>query len=64
MTYMWNTKNNDFLKRFIYLKKKIYVFERKRELMRAGAGIEAEEEAGSPLRREPDAGLDPRTLGS
>jgi len=27
-------------------------------------GARGEEEAGSPLSREPDAGLEPRTLGS
>jgi len=30
----------------------------------AGGAGEGEGEAGSPLSREPDAGLDPRTLGS
>ena len=29
-----------------------------------GGGAEAEGEADSPLRREPDAGLDPGTPGS
>ena len=36
------------------------------EVEREGTEAErvAEEEAGFPLSREPDAGLDPRTLGS
>ena len=38
--------------------------ERERESARAEAGGVGEGEAGSPLRREPDLGLDPRTLGS
>jgi len=29
-----------------------------------GEGIEGEGDAGSPLSREPDVGLDSRTLGS
>ena len=41
-----------FLKDFIY-----YLVSRE-------AGREREEEAGSPLSREPHVGLDPRTLGS
>ena len=32
--------------------------------MRGRGGPEGEKEAGSPLSREPDMGLDPRTLGS
>ena len=50
-----------FLKRF-------YVFERKRERDResaqAGGRGRGEGEADSPLSREPDGGLDPRTPGS
>ena len=38
--------------------------EREREKARAGGRAEGEREADSPLSREPDAGLDPRTLGS
>jgi len=34
-----------------------------RENTQAGAATEGEGEAGFPLSREPDAGLDPRTLG-
>ena len=34
------------------------------ESAQALAGVEAEGEAGSPLSREPDMGLDPRTPGS
>lgn len=44
----------DFLKRFF----KTYLRERERE--REQVGGEAEEQADSPLSREPDAGLDPR----
>ena len=40
----------------------MYLFERKKT--QAGGGAEGEGEAGSPLGREPDMGLDPRTLGS
>ena len=34
-----------------------------RESAQAGTGMQREREAGSLLSREPDAGLDPRTLG-
>ena len=37
---------------------------RDRERAQAGGAAEEEREAGSPLSKEPDAGLDPRTLGS
>jgi len=39
----------------------MYVFVRERK--RAQTGGAAEGEAGSPLSREPDVGLNPRTLG-
>ena len=42
----------------------MYLFESARESTSKGEGAEAEAEADSPLSREPDAGLDPRTLGS
>jgi len=35
-----------------------------RESAQAGGEWQAEGEAGSPLSKEPQAGLDPRTLGS
>jgi len=35
-----------------------------RERAQAGGAAEGEGEAYSPLSREPDMGLDPRTLGS
>ena len=38
--------------------------ERDTERAQAGGEAEGEGEAGSPLCREPDMGLDPRTLGS
>ena len=38
--------------------------ERERENKQWEGQAEGEGEAGSPLSREPDAGLDPRTLGS
>ena len=41
----------------------IYVYDRERALTSRGLA-EGEGEAGSPLSREPDVGLDPRTLGS
>ena len=51
-------KNNFFLKDFIYL------FDTEREITSRQRGRPREEEAGSLLSREPDVGLDPRTLGS
>ena len=45
---------------FIYLF--IYLFDRQRS--QVGREAEREEEAGSPQSREPNGGLDPRTLGS
>jgi len=41
----------------------IYLFDREIEHKWAERQAEGEGEAGSPLSREPDAGLDPRTLG-
>ena len=41
----------------------IYLFDRQK-LQVGRVQAEREEEAGSLLSREPDAGLDPRTLGS
>jgi len=38
--------------------------ERERERVHTQGGGVGEREAGSPPRREPDAGLDPRTLRS
>ena len=51
---------------FIFLKDFIYLFDRQRSQVgrEAGREREREREAGSLLSREPDAGLDPRTLGS
>ena len=52
---------------FIFFKKDfIYLFEREREResMSREGGAEREGEADSLLSREPDVGLDPRTLGS
>ena len=42
----------------------IYLSEREREHKQGVLQTEGEEEAGSQRSREPDAGLDPRTLGS
>ena len=44
----------------------VYLFDRERERERAQAGgaAEGEGEAGFPLSREPNMGLDPRNLGS
>ena len=49
---------------FLSFKDFIYLFERERQPVREGtqAGGVGEEEAGFPLSREPDAGLNPRTL--
>ena len=51
---------------FDSLKKNIYLREREREIVSEQAWEEAEEEgkAGSPLSREPNVGLNLRTLGS
>jgi len=48
---------------FIFFKDFIYSFDRE-STQEAGRTAEGEGEAGSPLSREPYAGLDPRTLGS
>ena len=45
---------------FIYLRE----IQKERERERAGGEAEGEGEADSPLSREPDAGLDSRTLRS
>ena len=37
---------------------------REREGVQAGGGVEGEGEADSPLSRDPDVKLDPRTPGS
>ena len=42
----------------------IYLREREREGKQAQAGGVGKGEAGPPLSREPDSGLDPRALGS
>jgi len=50
-----------------FLKLKIlfaHLRERGRESAQAGGGAEGEGEAGILLSRDPDLGLDPRTLGS
>lgn len=49
-----------------FLKDLLYLFDREREhaQVRGAAEGEGEGEAGSPLSREPNVGLDPRTLGS
>ena len=41
-----------------------YLFEMEEEREHKQGEKQAEGEAGSPLSREPDAGLDPRTVGS
>jgi len=43
---------------------RFYLFARERAHMHKRGEWQAEGEAGSPMCREPDAGLDPRTLGS
>ena len=47
-----------------FFKDFIYLFDRQRSQVGREADREREEEAGSPLSRKPDGGLDPRTLGS
>ena len=49
---------------FYFFKDFIYLSERERERERAQADRVAEREAGSLWSKEPDVGLDPRTLGS
>jgi len=51
-----------FLSFYFFFKDFIYLFDR--EHKRGKQQAEGEGEAGSPLGREPDAGLDPGTLGS
>jgi len=46
---------------FFFLR--FYLFERERERLREQVGGGSEGEADSLQSREPDAGLDPRTLG-
>ena len=48
---------------FIFKKDFIYLFE-EREKTRVGGTAKREGKAGSPLSREPNAGLDPKTLRS
>ena len=45
---------------------RFYLFDTEKETAREGTQAEGvgEGEAGSPLSREPNVGLDPRTLGS
>ena len=47
---------------FNFLKKILLIYLTKREGAQAGEGAKGEGEAGSPLSRESDVGLDPRTL--
>lgn len=52
---------------FFFFKDFMYLLDTERERSdhkKAERQAEREEEAGSPLSREPDAGLDPRTLRS
>ena len=52
---------NDWKQFLIFLKKILFIHLRERERAWAGRGAEGEAEADSPLSREPDAALDPRT---
>ena len=45
---------------FFFLR--FYLFERESACAQVGGGTETEGEAGSRLSREPNVGLDPRTL--
>jgi len=47
-----------------YFLKILFIYLRERERERAQAGGAAEEEAGSPLSKEPNVALEPRTPGS
>ena len=51
---------------FFFFFKIAFIYLTERDTAREGtqAGGVAEGEAGFPLSREPDAGLDPKTLGS
>ena len=61
--FHWPFSSQVFL--FIYFFKDfIYSFDRQRSQVGREAGRERGREASSPLSREPDAGLDPRTLRS
>ena len=47
---------------YLFIRDFIYLFDRERLQVGREAGREKEGGAGSPLSREPHAGLDPRTL--
>jgi len=49
---------------FFCFLKILFIGQRQTQRERGRAGGVGEGEAGFPRRREPDAGLDPRTLGS
>jgi len=51
---------------FVFFLRFLFIYLTKRDTTREGtqAGGVGEGEAGLPRSREPDAGLDPRTLGS
>ena len=53
---------HSFIHLFIF--KILFIYLTERDHKQAERQAEREEEAGSLLSREPDAGLDPRTLGS
>jgi len=59
---IWKVSCLIYLFYFYFFKDFIYSFDREGTQAR-GVG-EGEGEAGFPQSREPDAGLDPRTLGS
>ena len=48
----------------LFFFKILFIYLTERDHKQAERQAEREEEAGSPLSREPDAGLDPRTLRS
>ena len=64
MTYMMYKYFLPFVRLPLYFEAFIYLFVRESEHKQTERQAEAEGEADSPLSKEPDAGLDPWTLGS
>ena len=62
MVWYASDRKGDFFKRFYFF---LHLFDSQiTSRQRAGREREREVEAGSPLSREPDMGLNPRSLGS
>ena len=57
----WRNHYTEALFIFYFLQDFIYLFDRESERTQAGGAAEGEGEAGFPLSKKPDMGLDPRT---